>query len=185
MTLAEETCKLRHQLNEWANDPEWSLLVRYELLPLKPSPVWDQRLSHRMGRLLRVLGLSRARYLNQQWHAGLKHGYGAPAATPLLIWSEEHDRPFMHKACEGMLRLLDGRSDFSPVLVSDLADFSFFSRLGWLVEYLPEITGAGSSYRDRKRRYLAWRYRDAIVVPLSAGLASRQDWEMLLKVDCR
>lgn len=185
MTLVEETRSLRRQLKKWADDPEWALLMRYELLPQKPSPVWRQRLSHRVGRWLRVLGMSRSRYIRQQWHADLKHGYGAPEAIPLLIWSEEHDRPFVRNACEGMQCLLDGCSDFSPVLVTDLADFSFFSRLGWLVEYLPNMSGAGPSYRDRKRRYLAWRYRDALAVPLSAGLASRQDWNNLLKRDRR
>ena len=182
MTLVTETEALRTQLKMWADDPEWALLVRYELLPQKPSPVWHRRLSQKAGRLLRVLGLSRSRYLKQPWHSGLKHVERPPQATPLLIWSEGHDRQFVRDACEGMKRLLDGRSEFLPVLVTDLADFAFYSRLGWLVEYLPELSGSGPSYRDRKRRYLAWRYRDALAVPLKAGLASKEEWGQVLGI---
>lgn len=182
MTLVQETEALRVRLREWADDPEWALLVRYELLPQKPSPIWHRRLSQKVGRLLRVLGLSRSRYLKQPWHSGLKHVQHPPQARPLLIWSEGHDRQFVRDACEGMKYLLDGRPVFLPVLVTDVADFAFYSRLGWLVEYLPELSGSGTSYRDRKRRYLAWRYRDALAVPLSAGLASESEWNAILEV---
>ena len=180
MRLVQETEALRTQLQEWANDPEWALLVRYELLPQKPSPVWHRRLLHNVGRLLRVLGLSRARYLSQPWHSGLKHVQRPEQARPLLIWSEGHGNQFVRDACEGMQFLLADRPEFLPVLVTDVAEFAFYSRLGWLVEYLPELSGTGPSYRDRKRRYLAWRYRDALAVPLKAGLARRFEFEALL-----
>ena len=183
MTLVQETEALRARLREWANDPEWALLVRYELLPQKPLPVWRRRLSHKVGRLLRVLGLSRSRYLKQPWHSGLKHVQHPPQARPLLIWSEGHDHQFVRDACEGMQRLLVDRPEFLPVLVTDVAEFAFYSRLGWLVEYLPELSGTGPSYRERKRRYLAWRYRDALAVPLSAGLANASEWEQVLGMD--
>lgn len=185
MTLVLETEALRARLKGWADDPEWALLVRYELLPQKPSPVWHLRLSHNVGRALRVLGLSRSRYLKQSWHAGLKHAQNPPQATPLLIWSEGHDRRFVRDACEGMKSLLGDHSEFLPVLVTDVADFAFYSRLGWLVEYLPELNGSGPSYRDRKRRYLAWRYRDALAVPLSAGLVSRREFENVLGIETK
>lgn len=180
MTLVQETEALRARLKEWADDPEWTLLVRYELLPQKPSSVWHRRFSQKMGRLLRVLGLSRSRYLKQPWHAGLKHVQCPPQATPLLIWSEGQGRQLVRDACEGMKRLLDDHPEFLPVLVTDVADFAFYSRLGWLVEYLPDLSGSGPSYRDRKRRYLSGRYRDALAVPLSAGLAERFEFEVLL-----
>lgn len=182
MTLAQETEALRAQLRQWASDPEWGLLVRYELLPQQPSPDLSRRISQRVGRLLRVLGLSRSRYLEQPWHAGLKHAPRSPQATPLLVWSEGHDRTFVREACAGLKRLLGDHSEFLPVLVTDAADFAFYSRLGWLVEYLPELAGAGPSYRERKRRYLAWRYREALAVPVSAGLASESEWENVLRM---
>lgn len=185
MTLVQETEALRARLREWANDPEWALLVRYELLPQKPAPVWHRRVSHKVGRLLRVLGLSRSRYLRQPWHSGLKHVQHPPQARPLLIWSEGHDRQFVRDACAGMQRLLVDRPEFLPVLVTDVAEFAFYSRLGWLVEYLPELSGTGPSYRERKRCYLAWRYRDALVVPLSAGFVNRNEFEGLLGIETR
>ena len=43
-------------------------------------------------------------------------------------------------------------------------------KISWLVEYLPEIPGEGPDYAERKRRYLAWRYRHAVPVLLSIGL---------------
>jgi hypothetical protein len=54
--------------------------------------------------------------------------------------------------------------------VTNVADFSFFSRLGWLVEYLPALSSPADGYAERKKRYLAWRYRDAPILPVSAGL---------------
>ena len=183
MTPGQEIKLLRRQLNEWASNPEWSLLVRYELLPQKPPPVWHQWMSYRAGRLLRVMGLSRSRYRNQKWHAGLKHAECSPDAKPLVIWAEGVDLQRLREACNGFQRLLRGRTDFFPVLVTDLADFAFYSRLGWLIEYLPDLSGGGSSFRERKRRYLAWRYREALAVPLSVGLASQSEWEELLGQD--
>ena len=183
MTLVQETEALRARLKKWADDPEWALLVRYELILQNPSPAWHHHVSQNVGRFLRFLrvkGLSRSRYLKQPWHSGLKHAQHPSQATPLLIWSEGLDSQFVRNACKGMQRLLNERLEFLPVLVTDVADFAFYSRLGWLVEYLPELRGTGQSYRDRKRRYLAWRYRDALVVPLSAGLASRVEFDALL-----
>lgn len=179
MTLVEETRALHARLNDWLSKPDWSVLVRYEL-PQKPPADWRRRIQQQVGRALRVLGLSRSRYLQQSWHAGLKHSHCASEAKPLLIWAEGHDRQFVRNACEGMKQLLNGRSEFLPVLVTEIADFAFYSRLGWLVEYLPALSKEGTAYRDRKRRYLALRYRDALVVPLSAGLASQEEWDELL-----
>lgn len=180
MTIVEETHALRCQLHEWANDPEWSLLVHYELLPQQPPPVWYQRVSQRIGRLLRVMGLSRSHYLKQRWHAGLKHAAGASGAKPLLLWAVDTNPICLREACVGVQCLLAGRTDLAPILVTDVADFAFYSRLKWLVEYLPDLNGEGRSYRERKKRYLAWRYREAIILPLSVGLASKVDWDQLL-----
>jgi len=180
--LQREMRLLRRQLNEWASRPEWSLLVRYELLPQKPAPLWRQRMTQRVGRWLRVMGWSRSRYLRQRWDAGLKHSPVEAGAKTLLIWSEGHDRQVVRDACKGFQRLLASRTDLALVLVTDVADFAFFSRLGWLVEYLPDLSGDGPSYRDRKRRYLAWCYRDALAVPLSVGFVSESDWSELLGI---
>lgn len=201
MTVAEEARQLRLELAELAGSPEWSLLARYDLLPQKPFSSWRNRLGQcldalgllphkpsssvrwRLGqRLERLLcvGFKRSYYLGKKWHAGLKHGNGSPDARLLLIWAEGMDREGLREACAGFQRLLAGRTDVVPVLVTDVSDFAFYSRLGWLVEYLPDLSGSGASYRDRKKRYLAWRYRDAMVVPASAGFASAGEWATLI-----
>lgn len=80
---------------------------------------------------------------------------------------------------------LNGTSNPSkliPVLITDQADFAFYSRLGWLVEYLPHLPGSGESYFDRKLAYLAWRYQNVPVIDFSAELVF--DWDLeVLSVD--
>ncbi len=181
--LIEETRRLRRQLAELADNPEWALLVRYELLPQNPSPVWHRRFSQRMGRLLRVSGLSRSYYLRQRWRTDLKHTGDLSDARTLLIWAEGADPQQIREYCNGFQHLLTGREDLSPVLVTDVTDFAFYSRLGWLVEYLSELSGEGASYRERKHRHLAWRYRDALVVPVAAGLLNPQEWQEILHLN--
>lgn len=180
MTLQEETMALRKRLRHWAAAPEWKLLVRYELLPQRPSPVWHKRLSHRVGRLLRVLGLSRARYRAQTWRPGLKHAETMPESKTLLLWSDVADIAASRSACAGIQHLLTTHPDYTPVLVTNLADFTFYSRLGWLVEYLPDIPGDGPSYSERKQRYLAWRYRDVVALPLAVGLVEQKEFDALM-----
>lgn len=181
MTLLQQTQALRAQLRIWAASPDWDMLVRYELLPQKPSSVWHQRLSQRVGRLLRVWGLSRSRYYAQKWLPSLKHAKGLQTGTPLLLWGDVHDQQSVREACTGMQQLLLAYPALLPVLVTGVADFAFYSRLGWLVEYLPDLPGEGASYLEKKQRYLAWRYRDALALPLSAGLASQTEFAMLLQ----
>jgi hypothetical protein len=100
-----------------------------------------------------------------------------------MIWAFGADRHQSRAACEGWSKKLQGGDDLAPVLVTDIADFAFYSRLGWLVEYVPSLSGEGPSLQRRKQAYLAWRYRDAIVLPLSAGLASDAEWRALLKLN--
>jgi hypothetical protein len=71
------------------------------------------------------------------------------------------------------------------VLITNHADFAFYSRLGWLVEYLPNLRGVGEAYDDRKAHYLAWRYQDASVLPLSAGLLTDEQWGQLIRMELR
>lgn len=163
------TKNLRGCLRCWAGQPEWALHVRYELLPQKRPPELCKRIVQKLGRLMRLLGLSRSYYQNRQWLPGLKHGATEGSIT-LLIWSDVTDKESSRKACVAFQRFLSTHPQYVPVLVTSLADFAFYSRLGWLVEYLPEIPGEGPNYAERKRCYLAWRYRHAEAVPLSIGL---------------
>ena len=57
---------------------------------------------------------------------------------------------------------------WAPVLVTDVADFAFFSRLNWLVEYVPSLSTPADGYSEHKLRYLAWRYRHVPALPVTA-----------------
>lgn len=171
MTSEQKRKTLRAALRRWAKQPEWAMQVRYELLPQKTAAEWHKRFNQKLGRLLRVWGLSRGWYRTRPWLSGLKHASAGGSIT-LLIWSDVTDTESSRTACAAFQRFLPAHPQYVPVLVTPLADFTFYSRLGWLVEYLPQIPGEGPDYTERKRRYLAWRYRHAEVVLLSAGLGN-------------
>lgn len=160
---------LLRRLRSMSESFEWALHVRYELLPQKRPPELRKHIAQKIGRLMRVWGLSRSYYQNRPWLPGLKHGATEGSIT-LLIWSDVADKEGSRTACIAFQRFLSMHPQYVPVLVTPLADFAFYSRLGWLVEYLPEIPGEGPSYVERKQCYLAWRYRQAEAVPLSIGL---------------
>ena len=166
------TKTLRDCLRSWAGQLEWALHVRYELLPQKRPPELRKYIAQKIARLMRVWGLSRSYYQNRQWLPGLKHG-AAEGNIILLIWSDIADMESSRAACAAFRCFLSTHPQYVPVLVTSLADFAFYSRLGWLVEYLPQIPGEGPNYTERKRCYLAWRYRHAEAVPLSIGLGDK------------
>ena len=166
---------LRQHLEEMAafSDDE---LRRYELMrPSKPPGFyWQLRwLAGRLLRWLESMNLKRP----DRWPVGLKH-HGAARAKPLLLWAVGTDRETLRTACTRLLELRTCLSGFAPVLVTDVADFVFFSRLGWLVEYLPSIPGEGEPYELRKARFVAGLYRGAPALPVSAVLESRSSEEI-------
>lgn len=185
VSLVQETHVLRLQLAAWAADPEWPLLSRYDLLGNKPP----RSLFGRMVRWLRgrmaQLGLVRPHLSKYSWLPALKHAAYAPEGKTLLIWAPGVSRAELRRACDGFGQRLRSDSGLVPVLVTDVADFAYFSRLPWLIEYLPELSGEEQSYRERKQRYLAWRYREAMIVPVSAGLATAEEWEQILAMGGR
>jgi len=170
MSLREETETLRRSLEQLADEAETGLGRRYALLfPPPDSLSLYRRLRVNVGLLLRWLGLRRARPL-EPWLTGLNHVEGSEGARPFVIWALATDRDTLRAACRGFEALQAALPGWIPVLITDVADFAFFSRLGWLVEYVPEMSGPADNYAERKRRYLAWRYRDAPALPVSAGL---------------
>lgn len=175
---------LRRELAGMATDPEWDLFARYDLLGKKPPRSLQERVLRLARRMVAETGLIPPHVTKYPWLPTLKHVLVAEDARTLLIWAPGAKRDELRQACEGFSTRLKGNSALAPVLVTDVADFSYFSRLGWLVEYLPELSGDVGSYRERKRRYLAWRYRDALVVPISAGLASEAEWDELIGLRC-
>lgn len=158
---------LRRKLDELARDADDDLYARYTL-PRPPLPkgfYW--RLRWLAARALH--GLERLRVLpSYPWPPALRHAPGSRRTKPFLIWAVGTDRETLRRACEGFAkRPVEG---FAPVLVTDVADFAFFSRLGWLVEYVPKLSPPAAGFADRKVRYLASRYRGAAALPWSIGL---------------
>ncbi|HLT90057.1 MAG TPA: hypothetical protein VKZ85_03860 [Woeseiaceae bacterium] len=180
MSLAAETEALRRRLGALADEADADLERRYALRPLpgeRPGPY--RRMRKRIGRLLRRLGL-RATTPPEPWDPGLKHVPRSEAATPVVIWALGTDRETLRTACRRLAAQLAERPDLSPVLVTDVADFAFFSRLGWLVEYVPALAAPAARYAERKQRHLARRYAGAPALPVSAGLGEESRLEELL-----
>jgi hypothetical protein len=174
MSLRLELESLQNHLDELAcpREEDAAVSARYTLRR-SPRPVglyWQLRWL--VGQLLRAL--EKMRILRADpWPAALRQAATGPGAKPLLIWAIGIDRDKLRAACSGISTLQKSIHNYAPVLVTDIADFSFFSRLGWLVEYLPRLTGDGEAYDQRKLRFLARLYRDAPVLPVRAGLEVR------------
>lgn len=170
MTLDEEIAALRRHLKELARNPERGLSRRYALrFGPGERPGLYRRLRRALGDVLRRVGLRRGQP-PEPWLPGLQHVVRNEEARPLLIWALDTDPDTVRTACAGFESLQAGLPGWAPVLVTDVADFGFFSRLGWLVEYVPALSAPAGRYAGRKQRYLAWRYRDAPALPVSAGL---------------
>jgi hypothetical protein len=170
MILPGEAESLPQQLAKWADDADVDLTRRYALRPLpsKPPSLY-RRLRRAVGLKLRELGLRRAPRL-EPWLPALNHVAYSDSARPIVIWAFGMDRDVLRAACQNFKTLQVGAPNIIPVLITDVADFAFFSRLGWLVEYVPTLSAPAGGYAERKRRYLAWRYRNIPAVHASAGI---------------
>ena len=144
-------------------------LARFELRwpPMPPGLYW--RMRWLVGFLLRCLEWMKLKKPDA-WPVSLRHSPGNARARPYLIWALGTDKETLRRACRGFAEIGAALPGFVPVLVTDVPDFAFFSRLGWLVEYVPELPGAGESYAVRKAQFIARLYRTAPVVPVSVGL---------------
>ncbi|MFM0340108.1 hypothetical protein [Paraburkholderia fungorum] len=182
MSVITEAKVLRRQLNSLAAQPEWALLMRYDLLAEKQPLSPKEQGWRAFRRLLASAGVMSPQVTPYPWLSTLKHRPVSADVRTVMIWALGADRHHVRIACEGFSPRLQGVSHLAPVLVTDISDFAFYSRLGWLVEYLPNLSGEGPSLQQRKQAYLAWRYRDACIMPLSAGLASEPEWNALLKL---
>ncbi|TCF96632.1 hypothetical protein BZM26_36505 [Paraburkholderia strydomiana] len=180
MSLLTEAKALRRELKALAAKPQWDLLTRYDLLAKKPPFSWGERMWRRIRYVLAWASLVSPHVTQYPWLPTLKHRPVSADVKTVMIWALGADRHQLRAACEGLAKKLQGSDDLAPVLVTDIADFAFYSRLGWLVEYVPSLSGEGPSLHQRKRAYLAWRYRNATVLPWSSGLAREAEWRALL-----
>jgi hypothetical protein len=169
MSQDADIVALRQKLDALAAEPDDGLTQRYVLRrPQLPKTLYWRlrRLAAETLRLLERLGLRDG----SPWPARLRHAAGTAKATPLVIWAQGLDRETLREACRGLQKPLQGVPEYAPVLVTDVADFAFFSRLGWMVEYLPELDGEGESYAARKARLVARMYKHAPAVPAQVAL---------------
>ncbi len=170
MSVRREDERLRQQLAQLAVEADTGLAWRYALRPLAlNTPSLYRRLRRSVSRLLWSLGLRRTQP-HEPWLTELNHIDYGDAARPLLIWAVGIDRDRLRDACTGLRKWQTGSPGWAPVLVTDVADFEFFSRLNWLVEYVPSLSAPADGYSRRKLRYLAWRYRDVPALPVTAEL---------------
>ena len=178
MIEKKEVVDLRRRWVELARGMDRNLAMRYSPLPNGRR----EKMLVSLGNVQDVLGLKGGYVPKGRWPVVLKHAEQAEEGRVLLIWALGIEREAIRKACDGLSILLRQSRKLTPVLLTDVADFAYFARLGWLVEYLPKWTGAKAAYRDQKLSYLAWRYRDALVVPAAAGCADLADSNKLMEM---
>lgn len=163
IALDEATRQLQRDLQALleAHEPD---LRRYGLSspPLPPGLYWKARWS--VGFFLRCLEALRIKPPDP-WPVRLRHAPGKKRERPLVIWAVGADRDALREACSRLDRSSALAGDHVPVLVTDVADFAYFSRLRWLVEYVPTLAGTGPSYAAQKAAFIAGLYRDADVIP--------------------
>lgn len=99
------------------------------------------------------------------WNVGLQHNENYNDQKPVLLIQALATPPDKIRAiCLEIDEELKRKRLCLPVLLTDVADFAFYSQLGWLVEYLPKL---GDEYRNNKLKYLALRYQGARWVELN------------------
>lgn len=108
-----------------------------------------------------------------RWTPALKHSNFQNGQT-LYITCDLQSKEESRIACTKIKHWLTG-IHFVPVLETGISDFSFYSRLGFLIEYLPNLDG-NMVYITQKKHYLRWRYRGAKYIPLSSGLCNKQQF---------
>jgi len=170
VSAEEEIRALRQYLDELARDDDAELERLYELRrpPMPPGIYWQLRwLAGWALRWIKKLPILQP----DPWPVRLRNG-GSRKAKPLLIWAVGADRLALRTACDKISRLQGSAPEFAPVLITDVADFAYFSRLGWMVEYVPHLSGEGLPYQERKLKFLARLYKGAPVLPWSVDLAT-------------
>lgn len=176
MTRRAESDSLRRHLKQLANEFDTDICQRYDLRFISPEELrLRRRLRRSAGRLLRRLGLMpplspRPPPPLEPWLTELSHIDYGNTAKPLLIWAMDIDRDKLRSACDRIRELQHGSPGWAPVLVTDVADFAFFSRLNWLVEYVPTLSVPADGHFGRKLRYLAWRYRDVPALSVTTDI---------------
>lgn len=174
MNLLEKCASLQNKMRKLACKPDRYFYYNYVPLACngcKPRPDSPRE------RLRKILSSNVP--LRYMWKWNSMVNYADRIGQTVVCWSALHDREILRKAALGLDAFFK-TSSLVPVLVSAIADFSFFARLGWQMEYLPKFAGK-NAYAKKKARYLALRYRDAFFLPIEAGLASKEELALLCR----
>lgn len=169
MSHTDELESLRTHLDTLSQVSADEVLERYTMVrPRRPPGLyWQLRwLAGRAIRWLQATGFLNA----DPWPVALEHSGLPRSAKPILIWAVGADKGDLRRACSELSGFLKTLPGYAPVLITDQADFAYYSRLGWLVEYLPPLSGEGEDFATRKERFLARLYRGAPAVPVQVGL---------------
>lgn len=153
-----------------------------EMPPIPPGLYWKLRWI--VGWILRALERLHLKP-GDPWPVRLRHVVGPSMPKAVTIWAIGIERDRLQSACKHFANALRPHPEFAPVLITDVADFAFFSKLGWLVEYVPSIEGQGESYTESKARYLAKLYAGnrslpaIVAVDIESAEQSVQNWVLV------
>ncbi len=148
----------------WKNGPSWAFILKYynilsSLTSQKPRSFINKSiyLLLQSYRSLKIKG-------KDAWLVDLKHSAPQENREKLLVWAEGFSKEKQRQLCQEVVEYIKENPNYIPILVTDTPDFAYFSRLHWLVEYLPTLRERKeSNYKQTKREYLKWRYRSAKV----------------------
>lgn len=180
MRMQDEILALQQQLREHSLTRDEALESRYTMQrPTRPPGlVWQLRwLAGRVVRWLNSKGLPG----NDPWPVSLKHSSTSAKAQPLIVWGPDSNVDKLRESCDNLSETLANIPGYAPVLITEVADFGYYSRLGWLIEYLPDLSGSGDCFKTRKLRLLARLYRGAPAVPVQIGLLPKRERTEILQ----
>ncbi len=149
---------------------KYEILPRPVLLTVRSGVPLRTRFYRWFRDCLRRLGLIKPSQTALAWSPKLKHVPVEGDARVMLFWAVgQYDKETLRLELTAALERFKsqgGGAGVLGVLLTNMPDFAFYSRLGWLVEYLPAESEVFGTYSQKKLRYLAWRYKHAAVVPV-------------------
>ena len=166
---------LQHYFRDSGKKPDelgskYEILSRPVLLTARSGVPLQTRVYRWFRDWLLRLGLIKPSQTAMAWSPRLKHVPVNDDARVVIFWAVgQCDKETLRLELAAALKRFKsqgGGAGVLGVLLTNVPNFAFYSRLGWLVEYLPAESDVFGSYSQKKLRYLAWRYKHAEVVPV-------------------
>ncbi len=168
--LANKKENLAYSLKDLANAPPWDFIIRNELMP-QGLKWYFLRIFMRSRTKIMHIAHRHTHFEKRFWQKDLKHAPRNKAQHSLVLYSEGMEKNTQRTICNKILKFFHDFPQFVPVLMTDIADFAYYSRLHILVEYLPALTCKKETiYKQKKKQYLAWLYRDTVFLDLQANM---------------